>query len=210
MTDNIPLDGTLTFLSLKLFKDVMIGTSPLPTLIKARTVVFDGPSEILTMLQSKLHSVLDNDHIENASLPIRNTRITGLGGVQPMKGGWLLKKRDIMGGEITCMSMGMPLDIHITLTYIHTYTYVHIHTQFSRIYPHIHMFKHTHIYIRICYIPIPLRIYTLYVSIRIHSHTHTYTQTHTYTYRMEVSLLRSLPRQTRILLRPLPSQSRHT
>eukprot|EP01031_Cornospumella_fuschlensis_P024217 gene24216-29286_t len=98
MTDNIPLDGTLTFLSLQYFKDVMIGTSTLPSSIKSHFAIFDGPATLLKLLETKLHSVADNDHLENASLPIRQTRVVGFGGVQPMKGGWLLKKRDIMGG----------------------------------------------------------------------------------------------------------------
>jgi hypothetical protein len=101
MTDNMALDGIITFPSLEVFKQVMIGTSSLNLLVKQTTVEYEGDSDTLNLLANKLHVASVDNTIENSSLPVRAGRLASSDGVQPLKTGWLLKKRDIIGGIYT-------------------------------------------------------------------------------------------------------------
>jgi hypothetical protein len=75
-----------------------MGASDSKLLMKNNQVKFVGDKEALSLFESKFHKASNENDTGNASIPIRTGRITPPDSIQPLKSGWLLKKRDIMTG----------------------------------------------------------------------------------------------------------------
>ena len=57
-----------------------------------------GPPEALESFHNKWLRICDLPNTINADIPTRSVRLPSMDKVQPLKAGWLLKKRDIFSG----------------------------------------------------------------------------------------------------------------
>lgn len=79
----------------------MDGGSTLSDEVSKGQLNMTGPSEALDSFRSKWLRVCDLPNTVNAEVPARSARLPSLDKVQPLKAGWLLKKRDIFSGMFT-------------------------------------------------------------------------------------------------------------
>lgn len=98
MVDHIHIDGTLSFASAGHFHQMMLGAQTVQSLVAGGHAQYAGDQTMLAMLSNKFYKSSDSIPDHNASLPVRSGRLTSAEAEQPLKTGWLLKKRDIMTG----------------------------------------------------------------------------------------------------------------
>eukprot|EP01039_Chlorochromonas_danica_P000817 gene817-887_t len=104
------IEGTFTFPSFDIFQETILGVRSLSTLVNKGCVEYvgrpgdvtndnNGSSEMVSFLSKKIDRASENyANDDNISSPIRGIRVTTSDAIQPLKQGWLLKKRDIMTG----------------------------------------------------------------------------------------------------------------
>lgn len=98
---NVNCDATIAFKSINSFIRIMDGGSTLNDEIGKGKLTLTGSTEALESFHSKWLRICDMPNTAvNADIPTRPNRLpsTGTDKVQPLKAGWLLKKRDIFSG----------------------------------------------------------------------------------------------------------------
>ena len=76
----------------------MEGGSTLNDEMQKGKLTMTGPTDALESFHSKWLRICDLPNTVNAELPQRSVRLPSLDKIQPLKAGWLLKKRDIFSG----------------------------------------------------------------------------------------------------------------
>eukprot|EP00598_Pedospumella_elongata_P001231 CAMPEP_0184969754 /NCGR_PEP_ID=MMETSP1098-20130426/2429_1 /TAXON_ID=89044 /ORGANISM="Spumella elongata, Strain CCAP 955/1" /LENGTH=526 /DNA_ID=CAMNT_0027491567 /DNA_START=109 /DNA_END=1689 /DNA_ORIENTATION=+ len=91
-------DASIIFKSFASFVRTMDGGSTLSDEMNKGQLNMTGPTEALDSFRSKWLRVCDLPNTAQAEVPSRPARLPSLDKVQPLKAGWLLKKRDIFSG----------------------------------------------------------------------------------------------------------------
>jgi len=91
-------DASIIFKSFASFVRTMDGGSTLSDEVSKGQLNMTGPTEALDSFRSKWLRVCDLPNTAHAEVPSRPARLPSLDKVQPLKAGWLLKKRDIFSG----------------------------------------------------------------------------------------------------------------
>lgn len=91
-------DATISFKTMNSFMRIMDGSSTINDEIGKGKMSMTGGTEALESFHSKWLRICDMPNTVNADIPIRPNRLPSTDKVQPLKAGWLLKKRDIFSG----------------------------------------------------------------------------------------------------------------
>jgi hypothetical protein len=101
---NVNVDATISFKTVNSFFRVMDGGSTISDEIGKGKLSLNGATEALESFHMKWLRVCDLPNTINAEAPVRQNRFVSVetpakpGKTQPLKAGWLLKKRDIFSG----------------------------------------------------------------------------------------------------------------
>jgi hypothetical protein len=98
---SVNVDATLTFKTVNSFFRVMDGGSTLNDELGKGKLTMSGSVEALESFHGKWLRICDLPNTVNAEVPVRPLRLMSVekpGRQQPLKSGWLLKKRDIFSG----------------------------------------------------------------------------------------------------------------
>ena len=95
---NVTVDATITYKSAHSFLHTMDGSTTIDAEIEKGRIAMTGSSEALESFRYKWLRICDLPNTANADVPIRPIRLPSIDKAQPLKAGWLLKKRDIFSG----------------------------------------------------------------------------------------------------------------
>jgi hypothetical protein len=100
LVSSLQTNATLRFTSPTAFQRSMLGYSTLDEEVAQKELKISGSEEALASFRVKWQRFQSICNLPDgpADMPIRSTRLPELDKLQPLKAGWLLKKRDIFSG----------------------------------------------------------------------------------------------------------------